>query len=134
MKHEGYIREGEFLFVSTKSNDTFVLDNGAIKDGRPNPINPIYVDFAPGPFGGAFRTKDPKLAAALRDHPQFGKNTREIKTYDELIAFAAANEHKRNTLDDRVVNKSMPILKRNEPEAPAAVKSPVPVAAVGPRR
>ena len=134
MKYEGFIHEGEALFLSTKTNLSLCIDNGAPKDGRPLQGIPQYVDFLPGPCGGQFRTKDSKVIAAIKAHNAFQiGQCREIKTYDELTEFVNANEFKRGAADERVIQKGLPKVVRKDPEAPAAVKSPVPVAAVGPK-
>lgn len=138
-KGEGFVKPGEYLFVSKYRQQSVVLDAGStiIVNGRIVTSKPVFVDFQPGPFGGQFRTSDNKLAETIRAHSVMrSRDVVEITTDDELAAWIRYTETLLETKDDRVIRKGLPKPSPIAPAEPEPVHQPAPApkAARGPGR
>ena len=132
---EGFIREGEFLFVSPRYPQLSlqISGHGYMPNGRPE--RPKFVQFHPGPLGGEFRTKDKDLAQKLRERDHIDDHYREVESQEDLAAIAQLREKIVEDKGDRVVAGAS--LKKPKPSAgqpvPESSSHPVAEAAKGPR-
>ena len=136
---KGFVREGEHLFLSARTQLSIVLEGGSytLIGSKMIATKPLFVDFLPGPFGGQYRTKDKNIAERIRAHKSFSdKSVVEIASDEELAAYARSTEEKRNRKDNvpTVLRKALSIPEAQTPESPDFVAPQVPRAAKGPGR
>ena|SRR3990167_5738633 len=139
-KGEGYVKAGEFLFVSKYRQLSIVVNPGesAIVNGRIVTTKPTFVDFQPSPFGGMFRTKKADVAEAVRNHQAVLSNDAiEITSDEELAAWVRLAERSKEAEERelRAAKSGAPHkTKALEPEenAPESTPAPTPKAARGP--
>ena len=134
--HKGYIKQGEFLFISPRyPHLSLVMDGGGIGQvgSRTVVVKPRFVDFFPGPFGGEFRTKDKELASRLRERDKVDDHYQEVASDEELSALADLRDKIVEDTGDKVVRgigrKAKPSVSTPAPQSAAA---PSPAAARGP--
>ena len=135
VKQEGYIKPGEFLFISPRYPQLSVQvgGHGYMPNGRPE--RPIFAQFHPGPFGGELRTKDAKLAELLRERDGVDDHYQEVSNDSELAEIARLRDQIVEDKGDKVVQGSSfkKVKPASEQAAPANAGHAPAAAAKGPK-
>ena len=134
-KHPGYMKKGEALFISVRYPMLKIMIGGHdfMPTGRPE--RPVYATFHPGPFGGEFRSTDPKVVALLRERDKVDDLYQEVESEEELAVIGEVRDKLVVDNVEKVVRgSSRKAVKKSEVEAPEpdSKKPEAPKAAAGP--